>query len=79
MVPETQHGVAISHQPSVTALIAGITVLTAITFDDEFVFGAYEVSDIRADRLLAFEFQVHETACAQVIPEFQFGIGLFGS
>jgi hypothetical protein len=48
MVPETQHGVAISHQPSVTTLIADIAVLTAITFDNEFGFGAYEISDIRA-------------------------------
>ncbi|MGD9841575.1 MAG: hypothetical protein AB7U99_01520 [Steroidobacteraceae bacterium] len=53
-------------------------MLAAIAFDDELVFVADEVGNVRPNRFLTLEFQAHEAIGAQVIPAPGCGRGVRG-
>jgi hypothetical protein len=53
-------------------------MLAAVEFDDELLFGACEIGDAVADRVLAAEF-VEGKAVAEGAPENAFGVGGVGA
>ena len=56
--------------------MACVRVGLAVEFDDEFGLCAVEINGVGADGLLAFEFQIGETVCAEVGPHDALCFGL---
>ena len=51
------------------------TVLISVQFDDQSSLETYEIHDISAQRLLAFEFEIGKPPAAQPFPENGLGLG----
>jgi hypothetical protein len=54
-------------------------VLSPINLNDEVVFHAHKIHDVRANRFLALEFQAQKAMSTQVVPETVLSSGLVAS
>ena len=77
VVPEAQDAVPPLGEPSRASgvPVLALHVLAAVEFDDEFGFGAGEVSDEWADRMLTTEASPVDLPAAQTAPQQTLGVG----
>lgn len=70
IIPESQDGKALRLKKcSSLPIFLTLCMLSTVEFDDEFLFQAYEIDDVGANRMLATEFITCKTLGAEVIPK----------
>jgi hypothetical protein len=75
VVPEAENRIAASpHEFVAFAVVHAFGVLAAIDFDDEFLFSAAEVGEVRSDGKLTGEFVSTQLAVLQFNPKQSFGL-----
>jgi hypothetical protein len=81
IVPESEYSIAAQVQERSAGFIFArfIRVLASVELDDQAVLSRTEIGDVRADWMLATEFDVSHPAASQMSPEDSFGVGLFAA
>ena len=77
-VPKSDHTIALRHQPSRPVLVRlqpSLSVLAAIGLDDQPMVQAYEIRNVRADRVLTPELATAKPTATDQKPEETLGVG----
>jgi hypothetical protein len=77
VIPEAQHAPALPLQELRSRRIGIRRMLRTVEFDDQPLFDATEVCDVRRDRVLAAEFEPVELRTAQKPPQHALRVGHF--
>ena len=79
-VPEPQHTVPLRHKPSIARLIVQrIRVLRSIRFDNQPMFDAEKIHDIRADWHLPAELHILKPLVTQQLPKLPLRLSHIGA